>query len=81
VGVSLGDGRNNVEVARREHGGYVDDPQRTGHDGLSNTEPNWMWMCGKFVMIGARRMFFNGLVDNRTETSMMRIVMFAFLAG
>ena len=40
-----------------------------------------MWMCGKFVMIGARRMFFNGLVDNRTKTLMTRIVMFAFLAG
>jgi hypothetical protein len=55
--------------------------QRTGHDGLSNSEPNWMWMCGKFVTIGAGRMFFNGLVDNRTKAYMTRIVMFAYLAG
>jgi hypothetical protein len=40
-----------------------------------------MWMCGKFVMIGAGRMFFNGLVDNRTKTLMTKVVMFAFLAG
>ncbi len=25
--------------------------QMTGHDGLSNSESNWMWMCGKLVTI------------------------------
>ena len=55
--------------------------QMTGHDGLSNLEPNWMWMCGKLVTICAGYMFFDGLVDNRIETLMTRIVMLAFLAG
>jgi hypothetical protein len=55
--------------------------RRTGHDGLSNLEPNWMWMYGKLVTIGAGNMFFDGLADDRTETSMTRIIILAFLAG
>ncbi len=40
-----------------------------------------MGVCGKLVTIGARRMFFSRLANERTKTLMTRIVMCSFLAG
>ncbi len=53
----------------------------TGHLGQSDSVPNCKWIWGKFVTMRARSILLLRLADDRADTSITMIVIFACLVG